>query len=86
MLALGDKLSNARAMHRDYLVIGEELWQRFNQKDPIKQGMYYGLLANVFWEDEVLRETPEYREYAKLCAEVFHLERDPDGKMMVPEI
>ena len=55
MLALGDKLSNVRAMHRDYQVLGEKLWERFNQKDPIMQKKYYGLLAHVFWEDEILR-------------------------------
>ena len=71
IIALGDKLSNVRAMHRDYQVIGEELWQRFNEKNPIKQGMYYGLLANVFGEDEFIRETPAYKEYAGLCADLF---------------
>lgn len=85
MLALGDKLSNIRAMHRDQQVIGEELWKRFNEKDPMKHGMYYGSLANVFLEDKTLREKPECREYADLCAEVFHLERDQDGKLIVPE-
>ena len=63
MIALGDKLSNIRAMTRDYRVIGEELWQRFNEKDPIKQGMYYGQLANAFWEEQgySLRTNLNYR-------------------------
>ena len=82
MLALGDKLSNVRAMHRDYQVLGEKLWERFNQKDPIKQGMYYGLLANVFWEDEILRETPAYREYVELCSDLFSKEYDGDGNLI----
>lgn len=33
MIALGDKLSNVRAMYYDYQVIGDKLWERFNQKD-----------------------------------------------------
>ena len=79
MIALGDKLSNVRAMSRDYRVIGEKLWQRFNEKDPIRQGMYYGLLANIFRNDETLRETPEYREYVELCEYLFSGTYDGEG-------
>ena len=82
MLALGDKLSNIRAMHRDYQVLGEKLWERFNQKDPIMHGMYYGLLANAFGEDETLRETQAYREYVDLCSELFSREYDGEGKLI----
>ena len=82
MLALGDKLSNIRAMTRDYRVIGEKLWQKFNEKDPIKQGMYYGLLANNFWEDEFLRETSEYKEYVELCAALFSGTYDGEGNRL----
>ena len=71
MLALGDKLSNIRAMHRDFQVLGEKLWERFNQKDPVMHGMYYGLLANIFGEDEMLSGTPAYHEYIKLCIDLF---------------
>ena len=82
MIALGDKLSNIRAMHRDYQVLGEKLWERFNQKDPIMHGMYYGLLANAFGEDETLRETQAYREYVDLCSELFSREYDGEGKLI----
>ncbi len=86
MIALGDKLSNIRAMVRDYKVIGEKLWQRFNEKDPVMHGRYYCGLANVFRKDETIRKTPAFEEYAELCAEVFHVERDSDGKMIVEEL
>ena len=82
MIALGDKLANARAMYRDYQVLGEKLWDRFNMKDPILQGWYYGSLANVFGSDETLRGTPEYREYVRLCVALFskeYGEEEPDG-------
>lgn len=82
MLALGDKLSNIRAMTRDYKVIGEKLWQKFNEKNPVMQGMYYGELANAFGEDETLRETPEYREYIELCAGLFSKIYDGDGNLL----
>ena len=85
IIALGDKLSNIRAMYRDYLVIGEKLWERFNQKDPVMQGMYYGLLANVFYEDEKLRGTPEYREYVELCSKVFSGTYDGEGNLIEKE-
>ena len=82
MIALGDKLSNIRAMSRDYQEIGEELWQRFNQKNPIKQGWYYGCLANIFSRDETIRKTREYREYADLCKALFSGEYDRDGNLI----
>ena len=86
MLALGDKLSNMRAMARDYKVKHEELWQRFNEKDPVMQGKYYCGLVNAFRLDKTIRKTPAFEEYADLCAEVFHVERDQDGKMIVEEL
>ena len=86
MIALGDKLSNVRAMHRDYQAIGEELWQRFNVQDPVMQGKYYCGLANAFRQDETIRDTSAFKEYADLCAEVFHVERDSDGSMIVEEL
>ena len=42
ILVLGDKLSNMRAMQRDWEARGDELWKRFIQKDPAKHGWYYG--------------------------------------------
>ena len=82
IIALGDKLANIRAMYRDYMVVGEKLWERFNQKDPVMQGMYYGLLANVFCEDEKLRDTSEYREYVDLCSKVFSGTYDGEGNLI----
>ena len=33
LICLGDKLANIREMSRDYAVLGDRLWERFNQKD-----------------------------------------------------
>ena len=71
MIALGDKLSNIRAMARDYREIGEELWKRFNNDDPKRHGWYYGSLAKIFRSDNDLGKTEECREYCELCREVF---------------
>ena len=78
MIALADKLSNVRSLCRDYAVLGEKLWERFNQRNPVWHGMYYGLLANVFHADETLRDTPEYREYVDLCSGLFSREYSMD--------
>ena len=71
MIALGDKLSNIRAMARDYRKTGEKLWERFNEKDPALHGWYYRSLAEIFEKDEFLGKTDECREYRRLCEEVF---------------
>ena len=47
LLLLADKLDNIRDIHIDYLVIGDELWNRFNR--PVdKQKWYYTSLARAF--------------------------------------
>ena len=78
MIALADKLSNVRAMVRDYRVIGDALWKRFHNADPVQQGKYYGLLAHAFEQDENLCGTPAYREFRDLCTELFGAGFDRD--------
>jgi len=68
MITLGDKLSNMRASARDFLAFGDEFLLKFNEKDKVKQGMYYfGILDSI----EELRECEFYKEYEKLCNFVF---------------
>lgn len=81
MLALGDKLSNIRAMYRDYQVVGEHLWKKFNNSDPRKQGTYYWLLGKAFKDDPKIRETPAFKEYNELCMELFGAECYQDGEL-----
>ncbi len=85
MIALGDKLSNVRAMHRDYQVLGDKLWEKFNNPNAKEQGIYYCGLANVFLKKDEICTTPAFREYADLCAEVFRAERGRDGTMKMPD-
>lgn len=68
MVALGDKLSNIRAMYRDQLVLGAELWQRFNQKDPNLHAWYYRAIAEATIE---LAQFPAWQEYSLLVEKVF---------------
>lgn len=68
MVALGDKLSNIRAMYRNHLDLGDELWQRFNQKDPTIQAWYYRAIADVTRD---LEHYPAWQEYSTLVEKVF---------------
>ena len=68
MITLGDKLSNIRAIHRDYNAIGDELWQRFNQKDKDEHHWYYQSIADGLSE---LKDHPAYQEYCALIRKTF---------------
>lgn len=68
MLALGDKLSNLRCTARDYLLVGEDVWLRFNEKDKSMHKWYYG---SIMKELEDMGEYPCYQEYRLLYHKVF---------------
>ncbi len=68
MLAFGDKLSNLRSTAKDYLVIKDEIWQKFREKDKKLQGWYYESMVDVFAE---FQEYPFYEEYLQLLNLVF---------------
>lgn len=67
MIALGDKLSNIRAIWRDYNTIGDKLWGRFNQNDPHEILWYYGAVAESLAD---LKDELAYKEYVKLVNEM----------------
>ena len=71
ILALGDKLSNLRCTARDYMHIGDKVWERFHQKDPQMQCWYY---TGVLKQLEELANFPAYQEYTLLCDFVFGTE------------
>lgn len=68
MITLGDKLSNIRAISRDYAALGDALWQRFNQKDKAEHAWYYASVARCL---EELRVYPAWQEYDRLVRSVF---------------
>ena len=68
MITLGDKLSNIRAINRNYNAIGDELWQRFNQKDKNEHYWYYQSIADCLVE---LKDYPVYQEYCELVRKTF---------------
>ena len=68
IVAMGDKLSNMRAMARDHRELGDAMWEKFNMKDITAQAWYYRSIAKVL---ECFEGTNAYAEYTKLCKEVF---------------
>ena len=68
VVALGDKLSNMRAIARDYAEQGDKLWDRFHTKDPKDHEWHYrGLLESL----RELEGTFAYSEFAELVKQVF---------------
>lgn len=68
ILALADKLSNMRSTAQDYMIIGDEIWKRFNDRERDHHRWYYHGLVEVL---EDLREFPEYEEFVRLYEFVF---------------
>lgn len=68
MVALGDKLSNMRAIARDYAVQGDKLWNRFRSKDRKDHEWHYRGLADSLRE---LHDTFAYKEFVQLIEQVF---------------
>ena len=68
IVCLADKLSNMRAIDRDYEVLGEGLWERFNVSDKMEHAWYYRGIADCLVS---LEKYPAYKEYRKLVEKVF---------------
>ncbi len=68
ILALADKLSNIRAIHRDQSTIGDKLWERFNEKRKEKHGWMYRQVAEALSE---LSDTWAWLEYDDLVRRTF---------------
>ena len=70
IIALGDKLSNIRAMYKDQQQVGDALWERFNQKDKHQHELYYQSVAQALTS---LSGHPAHKEYCDLMNRVFHV-------------
>ena len=68
IVAMGDKLSNMRAIWRDYQQKGDQLWQIFHVKDKASHEWHYRGLAASLSE---LSDTFAYQEFVRLIDEVF---------------
>lgn len=69
MVAIGDKLSNMRAIAQDYTVIGNKLWSRFHAPNGMKDYAWrYRALAGALAE---LQGLPPYEEFVELIEKVY---------------
>ena len=68
MVAMGDKLSNMRAIARDYEIQGDGLWKLFHITDRADHEWHYrGLAASL----KELEGTYAYEEFVELINKVF---------------
>ncbi len=68
IVALGDKLSNMRAIARDYVVQKNSLWNLFHVKDRKYHEWHYRSLVAALRE---LEDTFAYKEFEQLVNQVF---------------
>ena len=68
MVALGDKLSNMRAIARDYALKGDQVWSIFHVKDKSEHEWHYRGLADSLRE---LSGTFAFKEFESLINQVF---------------
>lgn len=69
ILTLGDKLSNMRSTARDYMVIGDEIWQRFHEKNRESHRWY---LSGILDGLSDLKDCAQFQELQRL----YHLVYD----------
>ena len=68
IVALADKLSNARAIYRDFKVKGDEIWNIFHVKDVAEHEWHYRGLQHALHE---LAGTFAFTEFGQLIREIF---------------
>lgn len=71
-IAFGDKLANLYSMWFEYRLVGDRLWEKFNQKDKKMHSWYYGAMGKLFamyFAGHMEMELIE--EYKKYYREVF---------------
>lgn len=69
IVAMGDKLSNMRAIARDYAQKGDSLWKIFHVTDKASHEWHYrGLLESL----RELEDTFAFREFEQLINKVFN--------------
>ena len=68
IVAMGDKLSNMRAIARDYAVKGDELWKIFHAPDPGDHEWHYRGLANSLRD---LKDTFAFKEFESLINQIW---------------
>ena len=70
-LWIGDKLSNVRAIYRDFALEGEAVWKKFHQTDISVQAWYY---RSIMKYTERISHTLAWIEYKTLVEKIFGVE------------
>ena len=68
IVALADKLSNIRAIYRDYQAIGDKVWDLFCVKDAVAHEWHFRGLAQALAS---LKGTFAYNEFEELISKLF---------------
>lgn len=68
IVALSDKLSNMRAIARDYATLGDTIWNLFHVKDKSEHEWRFRALARCL---SPLADTEAYKEFVSLINKVF---------------
>ncbi len=68
IVAIGDKLSNLRAIQRDYEAQGEKVWELFHAPEPGLHEWRYRALLQAF---SGLEDTAPYKEFAELIKKIW---------------
>ena len=68
-VCMSDKVSNLRAMARDYNEKGDGMWSIFHQRDPVRHAWYYRMIAQTLYAN--LGKTEAYKEYVELYHYIF---------------
>lgn len=71
MIWIGDKLSNIRAIYRDFLLEGDAVWNKFHQSDIKLQAWYY---RSILKYTERLSDTLAWKEYKTFVELLFGVE------------
>lgn len=71
MLIMADLVANQRSLLKDYQVLGEEVWNRFNAPKEM-QSWYYDSLQDALYDMQYYAETrPIYWEMVSLYKDIF---------------
>ena len=68
IICLCDKVSNLRSFNQLLLMYGEQAWDNFNMKDPLKHYWYYSEIAKAL---EDINDNVVYKEFIFLIDAVF---------------
>jgi hypothetical protein len=68
IIMLADKLSNLRATYREWKVIGDRIFERFNVKDKTRHAWYARGCEEVLSE---LSDLPQYQEFCRLVDTIY---------------